>query len=157
MALEQTGIQTVLKLLVSKVAEKSWSTADKVTPDIQIKRKWFEPRKTRTAVTMQTLGHNPSRAAQHLISKPVSTVWDWELELMSKYHYKTKWILWNQILSLLTASSSLQVLTSPRKGWSAPSIMGWLIAINGRSCRFQFSGPTYSKLVFSGFTHSGQN
>lgn len=38
MALEQTGIQTVLKLLVSKVAEKSWSTADKVTPDIQIKR-----------------------------------------------------------------------------------------------------------------------
>lgn len=71
MALEQTGIQTVLKLLVSKVAKKSWS---KVTPDIQIKRKWFEPRKTRTAVTMQTLGHNPSRAVQHLISKPVSTV-----------------------------------------------------------------------------------
>lgn len=25
MALEQTGIQTVLKLLVSKVAEKGWS------------------------------------------------------------------------------------------------------------------------------------
>lgn len=115
-------------------------TADKVTLDIQIKRQWCKPSKTRTAViAIQTLGHNQSRAVQDLISKPVSTVWAWELELMSKHRYKMKWILWNQILSLLTTSSSLHVLTSPRKGSSATSIMGWLTTMNG--------SPIYSKMV----------
>lgn len=157
MALEQTGIQTVLKLLI-RWLRKAGALQTKWPSTSKSNGSGLSPEKRGQQLQCRPWGTTQAgQSVQHLISKPVSTVWDWELELMSKYHYKTKLILWNQILSLLTASSSLQVLTSPRKGCSAPSIMGWLIAINGRSCRFQFSGPTYSKLVFSGFTHSGQN